>query len=198
VISYREKLFTLIEDGHYEMSVLILDGLILTLDIIKYKNRYLMLIVMQKNVSEIMTVKIETIGLEETAQMAAKRMNDKNVSSLVVVDRNDQAIGIVTERDLVREVCIQDASSSEFIIQHIMSSPIVTIDPNSSIETAASVMLQNKVRHLVVVNGSKTAGIITSSNFINYLNGQLDLNDVNARILAALSEEPTESQSANA
>jgi predicted transcriptional regulator len=79
-----------------------------------------------------------------------------------------------------------------------MSSPIVSIDPNSSIETAASVMLQNKVRHLVVVNGSKTAGIITSSNFINYLNGQLDLNDVNARILAALSEEPTESQSANA
>ncbi|MGA9908739.1 MAG: CBS domain-containing protein, partial [Nitrososphaeraceae archaeon] len=76
--------------------------------------------------------------------------------------------------------------------------PIVTIDPNSSIETAASVMLQNKVRHLVVVNGSKTAGLITSSNFINYLNGQLDLNDVNARILAALSEEPTESQSANA
>ena len=44
-------------------------------------------------------------------------------------------------------------------------------------------MLQNKVRHLVVVNGSKTTGIITSSNFINYLNGQLDLNDVNARIL---------------
>ena len=91
---------------------------------------------MVKSVSEIMTVKIETIGLEETAQMAAKRMKDKNVSSLVVVDRNDQAIGIVTERDLVREVCIQDASSSEFIIQHIMSSPIVTIDPNSSIETA--------------------------------------------------------------
>ena len=153
---------------------------------------------MVKSVSEIMTVKIETIGLEETVQMAAKRMKDKNVSSLVVIDRNDQAIGIVTERDLVREVCTQDASSTEFIIQHIMSSPIVTIDPNSSIETAASVMLQNKVRHLVVVNGSKTTGIITSSNFINYLNGQLDLDDVNARILAALSEDSTESQSASA
>ena len=153
---------------------------------------------MVKSISEIMTVKIETIGLEETAQVAAKSMRDKNVSSLIVVDKNDQAIGIVTERDLVREVCIQDASSNEFIIQHVMSSPIVTIDPNSSIETAASVMLQNKVRHLVVVNGSKTAGIITSSNFINYLNGQLDLDDVNARILAALSEDSTESQSASA
>jgi predicted transcriptional regulator len=51
---------------------------------------------MVKSVSEIMTVKIETIGLEETAQMAAKRMKDKNVSSLVVVDRNDQAIGMYT------------------------------------------------------------------------------------------------------
>ena len=95
---------------------------------------------MVKSVSEIMTVKIETIGLEETAQMAAKRMKDKSVSSLIVVDRNDQAIGIVTERDLVREVCIQDASSSEFIIQHIMSSPIVTIGPNSSIETGRPVL----------------------------------------------------------
>ncbi|HMK58179.1 MAG TPA: hypothetical protein VK462_03935 [Nitrososphaeraceae archaeon] len=56
------------------MSVLILDGLILTLDIIKYKNRYLMLIVMPKNVSEIMTVKIETIRLEDTAQAAARKM----------------------------------------------------------------------------------------------------------------------------
>ena len=153
---------------------------------------------MVKSISEIMTVKIETIGLEETAQVAAKSMRDKNVSSLIVVDKNDQAIGIVTERDLVREVCIQDKSSNEFIIQHVMSSPIVTIDPNSSIETAAGIMLQNKVRHLVVVNGPKTAGIITSSNFINYLNGQLDLDDVNARILAALSEDSTESQSPSA
>ena len=73
VISYREKLFTLIGDRRYEMSVLILDGLILTLDIIKYKNRYLMLIVMSKNVSEIMTVKIETIGLEDTAQAGCQK-----------------------------------------------------------------------------------------------------------------------------
>ena len=50
-------------------------------------------------------------------------------------------------------------------------------------------MLQNKVKHLVVVDEKKTAGIITSSNFIKYLNGQLDQDDVNARILAALSED---------
>ena len=52
-------------------------------------------------------------------------------------------------------------------------------------------MQQNKIKHLVVVDEKKTAGIITSSNFINYLNGQLELDDLHARILAAaLSEEP--------
>jgi len=145
-----------------------------------------------------MTTGIETIGLEDNAQEAAKKMNHKNVSSLVVVDKDDQAVGIVTERDLVREVCVQDASSNQHIIKNIMSSPIVTIDPNSSVETAANVMMQNKVRHLVVVNEKKTLGIITATNFVNYLNQHLDLDDVNARILSALSEEPSESQSAAA
>lgn len=151
---------------------------------------------MVKSIAEIMTTRIETIGLEDNAQEAARKMKHKNVSSLVVVDKNDQAVGIVTERDLVREVCVQDASSNQHIIKNIMSSPIVTIDPNSSVETAANVMMQNKVRHLVVVNEKKTLGIITATNFVNYLNQHLDLDDVNARILSALSEEPSESQSA--
>lgn len=65
-----------------------------------------MLIVMAKNVSEIMTVEIETIGLEDTAQAGgARKMKEKNVSSLVVMDGNDHAVGIVTERDLVTQVC---------------------------------------------------------------------------------------------
>jgi signal-transduction protein with cAMP-binding, CBS, and nucleotidyltransferase domain len=151
---------------------------------------------MVKSIGEIMTTRIETIGLQDNAQEAARKMKHKNVSSLVVVDKNDQAVGIVTERDLVREVCVQDASSNQHIIKNIMSSPIVTIDPNSSVETAANVMMQNKVRHLVVVNEKKTLGIITATNFVDYLNQHLDLDDVNARILSALSEEPSESQSA--
>ncbi len=118
-------------------------------------------------------------------------MKEKNVSSLVVMDRNDQAVGIVTKRDLVAQVCCYEASSKKYIIRHVMSSPVATIDPESTVETAASLMQENKVKHLVVVDENKTVGIITSSNFIKYLNGQLEPSDVNARILAAsLSEEP--------
>ena len=52
-------------------------------------------------------------------------------------------------------------------------------------------MQQNNVKHLVVLDENKTVGIITSSNLIKYLDGQLELDDVNAKILAtAFSEEP--------
>lgn len=149
---------------------------------------------MPTSIGEIMTQKLETIEPSNTSQAAAKKMADKNVSSLVVMDRADKPIGIVTERDLVRQVCVNDASSSTIIIHHIMSSPLVTIDANSSVEVAADIMVQNKVRHLLVVseNGNRALGIITSSNFISYLKQKLNMDDVNARILQSLAEEGTE------
>jgi CBS domain-containing protein len=149
---------------------------------------------MPTSIGEIMTQKLETVDPSNTAQDAAKKMADKNVSSLVVIDKAAKPIGIVTERDLVRQVCVNDASSSAVIIHHIMSSPLVTIDANSSVEEAADIMIQNKVRHLLVVseNGNRALGILTSSNFTSYLKEKLNMDDVNARILQSLAEEGTE------
>jgi predicted transcriptional regulator len=70
-----------------------------------------------------------------------------------------------------------------------MSSPMDTIDANSSVEVAADIMIQNEVRHLVVRNENKVLGIITPSNFTDYLKEKLNLDDVNARILQSLKEE---------
>jgi signal-transduction protein with cAMP-binding, CBS, and nucleotidyltransferase domain len=76
------------------------------------------------------------------------------------------------------------------MVKDVMSSPIVTIDSSSSIENAVNTMITSKLRHLVVSEGNQTMGIISSTNLINYLNSQIDMDDVNARILSALSEEP--------
>ena len=138
-----------------------------------------------------MTKKLVTINPSNTAQEAAKKMRDKKVSSLVVtIPLEDKPIGIVTERDLVRQVCTKDVSSNSIIVHEIMSSPIATIDANSSVEVAADIMIQDKVRHLIVMKGeNKVLGIITSSDFIDYLEDKLNLDDVNARILQSLKEE---------
>ncbi|MFL6383453.1 MAG: cyclic nucleotide-binding/CBS domain-containing protein [Nitrososphaeraceae archaeon] len=142
-----------------------------------------------------MTKKLETIAISNSAQEAAKKMRDKNVSSLLVIDNNNnnnsKPIGIVTERDLVRKVCVNDASSKHTMIQEITSSPLITIDAISSVEVAADVMIQNKVRHLLVVEDNdvnKPLGIITPGDFTDYLKENLNIDDVNAKIIESIKE----------
>jgi CBS domain-containing protein len=144
-------------------------------------------------ISQIMTKKLETIGTTSSAQEGAKKMRDKNVSSLLVIDyfNNGKPIGIVTERDFVRQVCVNDGSSKHTIIQTITSSPLVTVDAISSVEVAADLMTQNKVRHLLVVEDddiTKPLGIITPSDFTDYLKENLNMDDVNAKIIESLKE----------
>jgi CBS domain-containing protein len=148
-----------------------------------------------KSVGEIMTKKLETVVILSSAQEAAKKMRDKNVSSLLVIDNsnnnNSKPIGIVTERDLVRKVCVNDASSKHTMIHEITSSPLITIDAMSSVEVAADVMTQNKVRHLLVVEDNdvnKPLGIITPGDFTDYLKENLNIDDVNAKIIESIKE----------
>jgi len=142
-----------------------------------------------KRVSDIMSTKLESIRTSESAKEAAKKMLDKNVSSLIVVDEDGQAIGIITERDIARGVCIHDVLSKEFKVRHLMTSPLSTIDPTLSAEMAANRMLQDKVRHLIVKEDDKTVGIVTATNFIDYLNEQLDPINPGTRVLKTLKDE---------
>src|SRR5919198_2298954 len=110
---------------------------------------------MQNAVKVIMSTHLETIDVTENAQEAAKKMNHKRISSVLVVDRDNKSeepIGIVTERDLVTRVCAPGRGSKEVGIREIMSSPLATIEPEASVETAADLMLSNRVRHLLVVD----------------------------------------------
>ena len=144
---------------------------------------------MTKQINEIMSTKLETIERYESAKEAAKKMVDKNVSSLVVIDEQGQSIGIVTERDITRGVCIHDVPSKEYKIHHLMTSPLSKIEPNLTVEMAANMMVQNKVRHLIVKEGDKTVGIVTATNFIDYLNEQLGAANPNVNVLKTLKDE---------
>ena len=79
-----------------------------------------------------MRIGIQTIEDMASAQQAAKKMKDKHVSSLVVVDENGKAKGIVSERDLVTKVCTADVSVNTIKNKEIMSSPLITISSRSS------------------------------------------------------------------
>jgi CBS domain-containing protein len=115
-------------------------------------------------INDMMSKTLETIQEKASVQEAAKKMKEKDVSSLVVVDNQNKPQGIVTERDIVRKACINNTSTSAVILGNIMSSPVITIDSTESASKAVDMMLQNNVRHLLVVhkqNDGKPLGIIT-------------------------------------
>lgn len=139
-----------------------------------------------------MSNKLETIEASDSVQEAAKKMRDERISSLLVLDSSNKPIGIITERDLVRKVCANDSSSKNTMVIDIMSIGLVTTDENSEVGSAVDIMINNKVRHLLVLEGgeiTKLLGIITPTDFVGYLRENLDIDDVNARILESLKEE---------
>ena len=126
---------------------------------------------MTETLRDFMRKKLITIEESASVQEAANRMKDKNVSSLVVVDEIGRPLGLITERDLVRKVCTHDVFTSKLINKEIVSSPLISIDSNSSASEAVDMMLRNNVRHLLVVDSetseglNKPIGIVTPLDF---------------------------------
>ena len=154
---------------------------------------------MHNAISEIMTTNMEFIDMTENAQKAAKKMKEKRISSLLVVDNTkknkkeeeEEPVGIVTERDLINRVCAEGISGREVSVREIMSYPIATVEGQATIETAADLMLSNKVRHLLVIDEQtgKPMGIIAPSDLNRYLRANTDMDEVNARILKTIQAE---------
>ncbi len=114
-----------------------------------------------------------TVAESASIQDTARIMNDKKVSSLVILDEDNNPVGLVTERDLVRKVCINDLPTNRVTNKEIMSSPLITIDSESSASTATDLMLKNNVRHLLVIDNeskdnNQPIGIITPLDLVRY------------------------------
>jgi CBS domain-containing protein len=124
-------------------------------------------------IGDFMTRRVETISAASSVQEAAKKMKDKDISSLVVVDDRNKPLGLMTERDIVRKVVsvYDSVTISSMKNADILYSPLITVRSDSSPEAAADLLIGNKVRHLVVVakeDADKPVGIITPMDFTRY------------------------------
>ena len=137
-------------------------------------------------VRDILRGKLETLTSSSTALQAAKKLIHSNSSSLLVVDASGNHTGIITERDLVRNVCAFHKRSGQTIVRDIMSSPIITVNLNTSLKDAANQMIQNKVRHLLVLDGAIARGVISADDFASYLKQNIDLDQINTAIIESL------------
>jgi CBS domain-containing protein len=116
---------------------------------------------------DIMIKQVIMITHDKSAQDAAKLMAEHSAGSLVVVN-GDDIVGIVTERDLVRKVCTKDIASSKVPLTDVMSSPVISAEPEMPIEIAVQRMFNNKIRRLPILENGKLVGIVTVSDLAKH------------------------------
>jgi len=95
----------------------------------------------------------------------ARMMVKQNVGA-VVIARDYEPLGIITERDIIERVVLKNKDINEVVAQEIMTTPVLTIDSNRTIEKALEIMNKNHLRRLVVVKGQKLVGLITERRLL--------------------------------
>jgi len=111
---------------------------------------------------------VKHANLEETILKTTKMMNEYDIGS-VVVTKEGQPVGIVTERDILKRLFSKRKDSARTKLHEIMSKPLVTIKPHITVIGAAQLMIKRKVKKLIVKNGDRLLGIVTLTDLIPLL-----------------------------
>ena len=126
-------------------------------------------------VRDIMQKNVITIDLDESALDAAKMLHEKKISFLVV-QKDNNPIGVITERDIVQKISSLDEKPSEFLLKDIMTQKFKWVNPEEDIENAIQKMLNNNIRRLLVLDDKKLVGIITLTDLAVFLRSRLLIN----------------------
>ena len=95
-------------------------------------------------------------------------MSDANIGA-VVVQIDDIPTGIFTERDYLRKIALKGRSSGSTKLYEVMSSPLITVHPGDSVDTAMETMTACRCRHLIVSDGEVMHGIISLGDLVKHM-----------------------------
>lgn len=115
-------------------------------------------------VSAFMVKKIEKIRPLNTIEEAAKLFYEKNVSSLMVLDGN-RLLGVITEKDLIIGTLVFGNKKTTPVTK-IMTTPIVSVTPDTSVIEAANIMTKKRIHKLPVLKEGKLVGLISASDLV--------------------------------
>ena len=116
---------------------------------------------MSYTVKDFMTKTIHTIDCNASVLEASKIMVEKNVGYLIVLEGGRPA-GMLSERDIVFKVVALEKDPSKVKVGEIMSKPLVTIDPDTTISEAIDIMVKNGFRRIPVVRDGIIYGVLTT------------------------------------
>jgi CBS domain-containing protein len=96
---------------------------------------------------------------------AIKLMAEHSVGALLVM-RDQQLLGVISERDYARKVILKGFASSETPVRQIMTSPVTTVTPDKSVRDCMRIMSEKRFRHLPVVDGARVLGVLSIGDLV--------------------------------
>ena len=108
---------------------------------------------------------IFSIGPDEPVLEAIRLMAEHHVGALLVM-KGEQLVGIVSERDYARKVILKGRSSADTPVAQIMSSPVITVTLNSSVQDCMQLMTTRHLRHLPVLESGKVVGMVSIGDLV--------------------------------
>ena len=115
----------------------------------------------------------EVLEIEGSASVfeAVKSMVEANVGSLLVTEDGEVA-GIVTERDYLRRVALEGRTDKETPVREIMSSPLIVVTPQTTVDECMALMTDRRIRHVPVVDDGKVVGIVSIGDVVKFKSKQ--------------------------
>ena len=109
--------------------------------------------------------KVQSIDPNENVYEALRQMDEHGIGALLVLEGN-KPIGLFSERDYARKLALRGLRSRETAVKTIMSSPVLTISPDASVQQGLSMMTEKFIRHLPVVDGSGVIGMVSIGDLV--------------------------------
>ena len=143
-------------------------------------------------VRDVMTSPVITMDEDSTTDLAAVAMDKNDLGCVIVVNKAGKSIGIITERDLVIRVLAKNLKPDTVKAKEIMTTPLVTIEPEEPITEAARRMNRLNIRRLGVMYKGNLVGIITSKDVLGVMPELIEIIQEKSRIEDAAHLEEDE------
>lgn len=110
---------------------------------------------------------VVTVPASASALDAAQVMNEHGIGGVVVME-DGEMVGVFTERDILRRVVASHKDPARTRLRDVLTYPIVTVRPDTSLEGCRGLITQKRIRHIPVVGDAGLCGIITSGDILAY------------------------------